>query len=147
MTVDYIDHTDLRNYLIDHPPRNIGKTGKNYGWTGYMDGMSYNDLPDDMNVIYCGIDVFNRHFIAIKAMQLYRRIWYEHIVVLFQRYTGDRGLIVNNGIGDNRVMDHQIYSMVESLVRYGSTGDGTIKLFKPKIKFNDSYHDISFIIE
>lgn len=142
MLVDYITHVPLRNYLLKKPPHHLGNTYKSYGYTGYMEGMEYSDLHGD-DIVYSGIDINQKHFIAIKAYKLYRGEWYEHIIVMFQRHC-NRDLIVNNGL-DIGVMNDRMYQLVHDLLTIGECSDGKIKIHRRMYQFTEAYSDVTIV--
>lgn len=148
MLTEYVEHEDFLFNIKFHKIHDIGHIDQEYGWTGYMEGMTYEDLPSTEHNIFSGTDKYCRRFLAIKTYKLYRHVWYPHIIVLFQRYTGNKYLIVNNGIGYDRVMNEQIYNEIAKLLHTGRCEDNTIKLYMMngfKLGISDSYSDINFI--
>lgn len=146
MLTEYIEHEDFLFNIKFHKIHDIGHTDQEYGWTGYMEGMTYEDLPSTEHNIFSGTDKYNRRFLAIKTYKLYKHVWYPHVIVLFQRYSGNKYLIVNNGIGYDRVMNEQIYNEIAKLLKFGKCEDNKIKIYRYySCKINDSYSDIDII--
>jgi hypothetical protein len=96
----------------------------------YIDFIKLEDFPPKIKIMR-GIDIFKRHFIAIKCKyRNYRsQKWNNCVFTIFQRYTNDPSLfvLVGNPVkisgGSSSMSDGNKWEKINELLREGNLGD------------------------